>query len=181
MTLRVREIRPFGSVAKYSNLDLGRETGTGRGDVTAAFHREVDGKYECFAFVPDTLHNRVMLLQKGSIELAVQAFDAGIYVWRRLKSDELDVHLAPAKDMDAPEPQSNMEVGTSAAAVATEAVIKDLEDFLRLTRREQLNAVKDTNFPLDKLAEIMECKDVRLSEQAREAAIKKAEKLTGDG
>lgn len=181
--LRAREIRQYGSVAKYPNLDLGRDQGSGRGEVIASFVRPTqDEKFECFTFVPDTLHNRVALIQRPGVELAEVEGDLR---WRKLTWKDVEPYLAPAVEDGEPiaaidgAPMTATS-GKDVAEVGGETVISDLEDFLQLSKRDQLAAVKDEGFPEAKLAEILECTDSRLSEQARDAALRKAERLTGD-
>jgi hypothetical protein len=177
--LRAREIRPYGSPARYASLDLGRDQGSGRGEVLASFSRPTeDGKFECFTFVPDTLHNRVQLLLKSAVEVAEVPPIGPAMQWRRLTWKDLEPLLAPVMvEQEAPtEPAAE----PSEVEESTEAVIGGLEDFLQLSRRDQLAAVKMDEFPDEKLQEIIDCTDGRLSVQARDAALAKAERLTGD-
>jgi hypothetical protein len=177
--LRVREVRPFGSIAKYSGLDLGRDQGTGRGDVTASFFRVTEDKrYESFTFVPDTLHNRLQLLQR-QVELA--EWDGA--EWVLVGKESIDSFLAPAKTVALPRAviegveltatPGNAEVAGAGAAV----VVSGLSDFLQLKKEVQLELLAKEDFPADALKEILESADPRLSKKVREAAIAKAEKL----
>lgn len=196
-------------MGRYPNLDLGRDQGTGRGDVPASFSRVTsDGKFECFTFVPDTLHNRVTLMQKQTLEVATLFFGPkGRPAWRKLTMADVEPALAPAveglpegpfpEDVRAASPAEGQGVPPwdasteaamaqgpqppgDAAAEAGEARIevKDLEDFLALSKRQQVLAVKDDAFPVDALQEVIKSSDSRLSEQAREAALKKVERMT---
>lgn len=179
--LRVREVRSFGSVAKYSEVDLGREHGTGRGDVTAAFFRVTpENAYECFTFLPDTIHNRLQLLQR-QVELA--EWDG--VEWVLVGKDSIEAFLAPAKTVALPrvEPLGDSDVGVYEGAElgATEkpaaVVVSGISDFLQLKKETQLEIMARDDFSAEALKEILDCTDPRLSKKVREAAILKAEKL----
>lgn len=177
--LRVRETRNFGSVAKYAGVDLGREQGTGRGEVVASFFRvTAEGRYECFTFLPDTIHNRLMLLQR-QVELA--EWDG--VEWVLVGKDSVDGYLAPAK------PRFNA-LAITAAVDGVElqgsgpnvelpgpVVISGLEDFLGLSKDAQLEVLAREDFAAEALQEVLECKDSRLSLKVRNAAIRKAERI----
>lgn len=196
MMLRIREIRTYGSPGRYANLDLGREQGTGRGDTSASFHRDIgegaNKRFECFTFIPDTLHNRVTLLQKSTLEVAVLEFDA----WRQLGWKDVEYALGPVQEAAAeakisdevkaggePKPfgeapfDANYESGLYEQK-ETPVQVNGIEDFLALSKQEQVLAVKDDGFPESALQEVIDSQDERLSEKAREVAKKKAEKLS---
>lgn len=187
--LRVREVRPYGSIAKYSSVDLGRDQGTGRGEVSASFFRITEDKrYECFSFVPDTLHNRLQLLQR-QVELA--AWDGA--EWVLVGKDSIESFLAPAKTVilpraamaavDGVELQGSdqmAEVGQVGVEKPAPVVVAGISDFLQLKKEVQLDLLAKEDFPAEALKEILDSTDPRLSKKVREAAIAKAEKLVAD-
>jgi hypothetical protein len=181
--LRVREVRPFGSVAKYSGLDLGRDQGSGRGEVIATFFRESVNaagvkSYECFTFVPDTIHNRLQLLQRN-VELAEWVGE-----WVLVGKESIEGYLAPAKALftaRAAIDGADLVAGVGSAEVGVEkpapVVVSGLSDFLQLKKETQLELLAREDFGEDALKEILDCTDPRLSKKVREAAIAKADKL----
>lgn len=176
--LRVREIRNFGSVAKYSGVDLGRDQGSGRGDVSASFFRVTEDKrYECFTFLPDTIHNRLQLLQR-QVELAEWVGDS----WALVGKDSIEGYLAPAVAMQSAQVAPvGVELGSAALtedpALAEPVVVGGIEDFLGLSKETQLEVLARDDFSAEALTEILECRDSRLTSRVRNAAIRKAEKL----
>lgn len=160
--IRVREVRKLGSIAKYAALDLGRDQGSGRGDVSATYFRVTpDSQYESFTFVPDTVHNRLQLLQRN-VEVAEWREGA----WHAVGKDSIEAFLAPA-------------ILSLPAVIATpeKLVVNSLSDFLQLKKEVQLELLAQEDFSADALKELLECSDPRLSKKVREAAIAKAEKL----
>lgn len=169
--IRCREVRKQGSIAKYAALDLGRDQGSGRGDVTATFFRVTpDGQWESFTFIPDTIHNRLQLLQRN-VELA--EWRDG--VWHAVGKDSVEAFLAPAL---LPDPV--LPAGESVQAdkgQPEKVVVNSLSDFLQLKKEVQLELLASDDFGSTALNEILASTDPRLSKKVREAAMAKAEKL----
>ncbi len=71
--LIVRETLAVGKNAKYGNVDLGYKEGISRGSTAASLSRPgKEGENIFLTFLPDTLHNRSVLLQKNSHEVFVK-------------------------------------------------------------------------------------------------------------
>ena len=171
--LRVRELRPFGQVAKYSNVDLGRDQGSGRGDTACSFFRPKQEYYECFTFLPDTIHNRIVMLHNPKVELA--EWKGG--VWVSVPPSAAEEYLGPATGTVPPPGKPVAAKVHSLQASDGRVVVNDLEGFLGIPEKAQVELLKSGRIMGEALAEILSSEDSRISKKVRDAAIAAAEKI----
>ncbi len=166
--LRIREIRPFGQVSRFPNVDLGAGGVQVRGDSIASIYRTLpDGKTESLTFLPDTLHNRACLCQRRDIEIA-EEIGGGFAI---LDSAQI---LADVFRPASGATETVVLELEPAVVTPDDAVLAVLADFLALSKDEQLAALETAPEPA--LRAIVASQDPRVTEELRALVVEALDK-----
>lgn len=181
-TLRIRELSRNTSGAVYKNVDTQTGINIRRDTAHAAMTREVGELTESITFIPDTHHNRCMLVRRQDVEVA--CFEKG--KWRVIPKTWLEEVFKPAEGAK-PLPLELKKASPAPAPIkfsnkpeAPQTVIKCADDLLKLSKSNQLAAINgligakniDEAFQKTLLEALSTSVDAKLSPKVKELATK---------
>lgn len=175
--LRIRELARTGTKVLYKDVDVETGVTANRGIACAAMTRPRGELTEHITFLPDTPHNRCLLMARKETEVAYAQGSK----WVVVPEAWLEGMFAPAKNATPLPLEGALSFPTKPPSkpkkTGEPATISGIADFLNLSKTDQQAAVNKlvmevpSDFRSNLLTELATCTDSGLSPKARKMAV----------